>query len=336
MDPLTQGVLGATLPQSFAKNTELRTAGLLGFIAGMSADLDVLIRSQTDPLLFLEYHRQFTHSLVFIPLGGLLCALCLYHLFAKNKGLTLARCWLYCTLGYATHALLDACTSYGTQLLWPFDSQRVAWDVISIIDPLYTLPLLCLLLITLFKKNRHTAIIALSWALIYPSIGYMQRQRVEQLAWQWAATQHHQPIRLTAKPSFANLLVWKVIYETDQDFHTFAVRAGYNLQRYSGESIAKIDLQKDFPWLKPESQQASDINRFSEFSNGYIALSPDSTVQIMDIRYSMLPNSLQALWGIQLNMNAGDQQHVGYYTQRGISDQQLQTFKKMLLNTLEN
>ena len=113
MDPLTQGVLGASLPQASARGKYAASAGLLGFLAGMAADLDVLIRSSTDPLLFLEYHRQFTHSLVFIPVGGLLCGLVLHWLLGRRRGLTFRQSWLYCTLGYATHALLDACTTYG-------------------------------------------------------------------------------------------------------------------------------------------------------------------------------------------------------------------------------
>ena len=61
MDPLSQGVLGAALPQATAaRGRYAGSAGVLGFLAGMAADLDVLIRSSTDPLLFLEYHRQFT------------------------------------------------------------------------------------------------------------------------------------------------------------------------------------------------------------------------------------------------------------------------------------
>ena len=60
MDPLTQGVLGATLPQASVSGRYAASAGLLGFLSGLAADLDVLIRSSTDPLLFLEYHRQFT------------------------------------------------------------------------------------------------------------------------------------------------------------------------------------------------------------------------------------------------------------------------------------
>lgn len=101
-------------------------AGLLGLLCGLAPDLDVLISSSTDPLLPLEYHRQFTHSLIFIPVGGLICALVLYLLFARHRSLSFGATYLYCTLGYATHALLDSCTTYGTLLLWPFSDMRVA------------------------------------------------------------------------------------------------------------------------------------------------------------------------------------------------------------------
>ena len=39
MDPLTQGVLGAALPQASAAPRYAASAGLLGFLAGMAADL---------------------------------------------------------------------------------------------------------------------------------------------------------------------------------------------------------------------------------------------------------------------------------------------------------
>ena len=64
MDPLSQAVLGVSLSQSVARNrSQLRQAFWIGALSGMAPDLDILIRSAADPLLFLEYHRQFTHSL---------------------------------------------------------------------------------------------------------------------------------------------------------------------------------------------------------------------------------------------------------------------------------
>ena len=67
MDPFTQGIVGTTVAQSGSKRDTLIIASVIGLLAGLAADLDIFIRSSTDPLLFLEYHRHFTHSIFFIP-----------------------------------------------------------------------------------------------------------------------------------------------------------------------------------------------------------------------------------------------------------------------------
>lgn len=134
MDVLSQAVLGASLSQSFVNDkSKLFSALIIGALAGMAPDLDVLINSSDDPLLFLEFHRQFTHSLFFIPFGALLCSLFFYPLIKRK--LTFKQIYLFALLGIATHGMLDACTSYGTQLFWPFSNQRIAWSTVSIIDP---------------------------------------------------------------------------------------------------------------------------------------------------------------------------------------------------------
>lgn len=138
MDPLSQASLGASLSLSFFRDkTKYLSVLIIGMLAGMAPDLDVFIRSDDDPLLFLEFHRQFSHSLIFIPIGALLCALVFYP-FTRKK-LSFSQVYLVSFLAYATHGLLDACTSYGTQLFWPFSNQRVSWNTVSIIDPFFTL-----------------------------------------------------------------------------------------------------------------------------------------------------------------------------------------------------
>jgi len=155
MDPISQAAFGASLSQSFATDkTKQLSALLIGALAGMAPDLDVLINSTDDPLLFLEYHRQFSHSLVFIPFGALLCALVFYPLFKWRKStLSFAQIYLFSFLGYATHGLMDACTSYGTQLFWPFSNARYAWNMISIIDPLFTVPVIVLITLAAYRKR---------------------------------------------------------------------------------------------------------------------------------------------------------------------------------------
>jgi inner membrane protein len=299
----------------------------------MAPDLDVLIRSPSDPLLFLEYHRQFTHALIFIPFGGLLCGLVLHWLLGRRRGLTLRQSIVFCTLGYATHAVLDACTTYGTMLLWPFSDVRIAWNTVSVIDPLYTLPLLALIGFAALRKRPALARVALAWALIYPSIGVLQRERAVDAGWQLAAERGHEPTRLEAKPSFGNLLLWKIVYETSDHYYVDAVRVAAEVQVYAGEELEKLVIARDLPWLDPESQQARDIERFRWFSNGYIAKSTTLNNGITDIRYSMIPNSASGLWSIVVSPAAGPDKHVGYHATRDTRAEQLTIFRSMLLGT---
>tara|TARA_B110000444_G_C18790521_1_gene572219 strand:+ start:273 stop:1271 length:999 start_codon:yes stop_codon:yes gene_type:complete len=330
MDPLSQAVLGASASQSIAQKETIVVATIMGLLAGMSPDLDALIRSPTDPLLFLEYHRQFTHSLIFIPFGALICAAILHPLIGQKRGLQFRFSLLFCLIGYATHALLDTCTTYGTQLFWPFSSQRLAWNTISIIDPLFTLPVFGLVVLAARKKLPVFGRFALIWAIIYPTIGLLQRDRAEAIGWEIARERGHKPIQLEAKPSFGNLLLWKVVYETKEHFYVDAVRAGIKIKKFTGNSVQKLVIERDLPWLNLQSQQAKDIERFRWFSNNYIAKDPKFPNRIIDIRYSMIPNQIDPLWSLQVSPEALVNQHADYIVTRERSDSKLAIFKNML------
>ena len=130
MDPCSQALLGASLSSSFSKKRDLNKSLICGLVGGLFPDLDILIKSKSDPLLFLEYHRHFTHSLFFVPIGGLIVSGILYFLFFRNN-ISFKKIYLFSSLGILTHGLLDACTSYGTSLYWPVSDKRVSWSVIS-------------------------------------------------------------------------------------------------------------------------------------------------------------------------------------------------------------
>ncbi|ETX08911.1 MAG: hypothetical protein ETSY2_02580 [Candidatus Entotheonella gemina] len=164
MDPISQATLGVVAAQSASDPRRLRAAAFLGCVAGLAPDIDVFISSPTDPLLFLEFHRQFTHSLVFIPFGALICSAMFY--LAVRQYLSFKETFWFCLLGYATHGLLDACTTYGTQLFWPFSTYRVAWNNVSVIDPLLTVPALILMIAAIVKVRVNYARMAFAWTIL--------------------------------------------------------------------------------------------------------------------------------------------------------------------------
>ncbi|MGS2717151.1 metal-dependent hydrolase [Eionea flava] len=338
MDPVTQGVVGAIASQQISKRQILIAATVLGTLSGMAPDLDVLIKSDVDPLLGLEYHRHFTHSLLFIPFGGLLCALFFSFVFRSwfsRIGLSFKQVLLFCTLGYATHGLLDSLTTYGTQLLWPLSDMRVAWNVISIIDPLFTLPLLFFVILAMLLRrkegvSRILSLGALCWAMAYISLGIIQRERAEVAMSVVAEARGHQPESIEAKPSFANILVWKVVYREGTRFYVDAIRVGWGVKLYEGGSIEQLNVVRDFPWLQEDSQQARDVERFRWFSNDYLAVSPRYPDRVIDMRYSLIPNQIKGLWGIELNPDANMHTHIRYVGDRDRNGSHFTTLWQMI------
>lgn len=314
MDPLTQGTLGSALAQSAADTRRLRSFAVAGAVAGLVPDLDIFISSSTDPLLYLEFHRQFTHSLIFIPFGAAICAL-LVHGFVRKR-LSWRETYLACLLGYATHALLDACTSYGTQMFWPFSDHRVAWNWISVVDPLFSVPLFLCVVVGFLRRSRTFALIGLGWAALYMLFGVIQHERAVAAGLMLADERGHVPVRLTVKPGFANVLLWKSVYEFDDVYYVDGVRVGAAVRVCEGESVGRLNLAAQLPWLSVDSQQYREVERFRWYSNGWLAIDRENPLYVVDVRYSSLPTSIDALWGLLLNDQAPVDAHAIYHVER--------------------
>ena len=330
MDPVTQGIVATTAAQTCSKNNNLIIVSMIGFLAGLAPDIDIFIRSDTDPLLFLEYHRQFTHSLFFIPIGGLICSITFYYIFANKFNFSFKETYIYSTIGYATHGIIDSFTTYGTQLLWPFTDERFAWNTVSVIDPLFTLPIIMLCFWALIKNNKIYSFYAIIWMLVYQLAGFVQKDRAEDIIYEYANLKGHDINEIEAKPSFANIIVWKVIYSDDSNYYVNAVKLGLSHKIYPGEMIKKLDIRRDFKWLEPSSQQAIDIERFRWFSNDYLGIAKHDDNIIYDIRFSSIPNEAEGLWGIQLDKNKGIDEHIAYVTNRERSINRFHELIKMI------
>ena len=327
MDPISQGTVGAAFAQSAADKNNIFKIGVIGFLAGLAPDLDVLIQSSTDPILFLEYHRQFTHSLFFIPFGSLFVAFMLFPLFKKS--MSIKTVYFASFLGYATHGLLDACTSYGTQLFWPFSNERVTWNNISIVDPLFTIPALILLVIAIKTKKKIFSFFSIGWIIFYLSLGFIQYERALSLAVELAHSRGHNPERLTLKPSFGNLILWKSIYQHEDTFYVDAIRIAQSSSWCEGESIRVFDYHYHLPNLKKESQQKEDIERFRWFSQDYLGYDKERDI-VTDVRYSMIPNQIAPMWGLVIDEQRDVSEHAIWWTSRSLDQSQIDLFKYML------
>jgi len=300
----------------------------VGAFAALLPDADVFIRSAEDSLLTLEYHRFFTHSLFFSPIGALLAALLAY--FFAKRWLTFGQMYLAALLGYASAPLIDAATSYGTYLLWPLSDTRVAWSIISIIDPLFTLPLFVLCLLAFTRRKIQLARIAVAFGIAYLSFGFLQQQRAEQAALNFIDSRQHQAERLSVRPSLGNLVLWRLVYEYQGRFNVAAVNIGFfqPARWYLGNAQPAVGPD-DFTTTPPESLLGRDLRRFAYFSDNYLIRHPSQANVLGDIRYAMLPDSDQPLWGIKFDLNQPEQ-HAEYVTFRNTGDAVWKPFLRML------
>ncbi len=301
MDPVSHMALGAAVAAVVSRPGGLRTACLVGAAAGAAPDLDVFIRSAEDPLLGLTFHRHFTHALVVAPLIGLFFAGLFKVLI--NRRCRFSELALYGIAGVSVHGLLDACTSYGTQLYWPFLDYRESWDVISVIDPLFTLPLLLCLGVAFISKRRGFAGLGLIACLCYLGFGLVQRERAQAFAEALAVERGHGASMLTVRPSFANLMAWRLVYREGDRYHVDAVTLLPFREPvlYAGASVPVFSEAEAAAVAAPGTVLAADIERFRFFSQGYLYRAPEDPMVLGDLRYATLPNQVRPLWGIRLD-----------------------------------
>jgi len=301
VDPLTQGLLGAAAAH-VALGRELGPrAMLVGAVAGVLPDADVLIRSTSDPLLAVEVHRQFTHSLAFIPVGGALATLpWLVRQANRAKWKAMAGAAI---VGYATHGVLDACTTYGTQLFWPFSKTRIAFHSISIIDPIFTIMLVAGLVFSVLRKSVRPAAIALALCLAYIASGAIQRERASDVQERIAASRGHEIVRGAVFPTIGNQLVWRSLYRSGDTLHADRIRVPlFGEPRFAaGMSVPLAEEGSLGPAEIASERVANDFRRFRRFSDGWIARDANDPSVIGDVRYSMRTDAFEAIWGVRFH-----------------------------------
>lgn len=156
MDSLTQAVLGAAIGELVLGKKMGNKAALAGAIVGTIPDLDVALYLFYSPFEMLSIHRGLSHSIAFTLLGALLIAFILSKL-RWFRGVPYNVLVLFVWLGLFTHVLLDTFTAYGTQLLLPFSNQRLGFDSINVVDPVYTIPLIVGLAMSLWRETSHSS-----------------------------------------------------------------------------------------------------------------------------------------------------------------------------------
>lgn len=298
MDSITQAVLGAAIGEAGWRRTLGGRAVVAGAVAGVLPDLDVVALA-FGHWSMLVHHRGFTHAVFFAPLVCLPFGW-LARRWAKTGSVGQWAHLIFWAL--ITHPLLDACTTYGTQLAYPLSRHRTAIDAIAIIDPVYTgLLLLGLAIAWLARSRPKVGATAAAAAILattgYLGFGYAQSLRAEDQFRAAIAPEGFPAEEVRAMPAIGTVFAWRVIARDDE--RNLRLGMVSTLHPHRIEPIA-------VPWPDhPLVEQAlahehGEITRwFSMNFVGARVLDEDgaTVVRLDDMRYGRYTDPVTPLWG---------------------------------------
>ncbi len=299
MDPVTHGIVGAGISYALFGRKLGRHAALVGLLAGIAPDVDHFVSSKEDVLLYVEVHRGVTHSILFAIIGALITVL---PWILQSRFRPQWKTFWGCAFpGYLSHCLLDASTTYGTQLLWPFTRIRFGWDLIAVIDPTFTIVLAILLLIGLKKNKPVFAVAGVAFATAYLSMGGIQKWRASNVQEAIAVSRGHKIERYEVMPTIANLVVWRSLYLANGQLYSDRIRVGvFTESTYrKGNALPLLTEEAQSPLERRGNKSNRGVERFSWFSDNWLARSPFDPEVIGDMRYSISTKAFDPIWGIR-------------------------------------
>ncbi len=204
MDTVTHGLTGWLIARSVPseKGGKLATAAaVLGSVLPDADHVASLLGSDAA----IRFHRGISHSFAGIAVSSLLVAL-LFYRFGKWKDLK--KLYLLTLAGQLSHIALDLVTSYGTQIFQPFSDARVSFDLLFIVDLVFTGIVLAGILLSRHRRPAR-AQAALAALAMYVGLAAVLHVRAEDAVRTAAERSGVQVVSVAALPRLTEINVGK-------------------------------------------------------------------------------------------------------------------------------
>lgn len=289
MDSLTQFTLGAAVTTlCLGSKIGPRKAAILGGAMGTLPDLDVFLPFD-DPVDAFVLHRGWTHSVFVHALAAPILGEVLVRVFGALKHHRVLA-WMTVFLCLSTHALIDAVTVYGTRIFWPFHPDPVGVGSIFIIDPVFTLPLLIVVILALARRSWSGRLgsglaLAILISTAYMGAGVGLQANAEKRAKAIFADAGIDARKVFAIAAPFNTVVWRVIGLEDGRYHNLY------LSVFDDDRNARIYTHPRRPDLVTCLGGVEAFEKLEWFSRGYFRtdLEGDQIV-VSDLRMGLTPN----------------------------------------------
>lgn len=299
MDSITHIAIGACLGEAMAGKQLGRKAMLVGVLAHSLPDIDFLAALWLDTADNLFAHRGLTHSFFFLLILSPLLALIFQRIFKTNS--ISYRHWLFFFLiAGALHLLLDALNNYGTGWFEPFDHRRVAFNVIFVADPFFSIaPGIAFLLLFFYRRHRIRKIIYISGltvSLLYTGYCISNKLIIEQKMRNILTAQPFAFKKFMTTPAPFQNWLWFAVAETDSGFYTTYISVFDNNRDYRLSFFPRNDS------LLEQVRDKKEAVKLIRFSQGYYTLEKNrDTIVINDLRFGQITGWDDPLYGFSFH-----------------------------------
>lgn len=210
-------------------------------------------------------------------------------------------------LAFFTHIVLDSFTSYGTQVFQPFADTRIAFDTISVVDPLYTLPFIICLVVAMFKNRTQRPRRVWTWLGIGISSFYLlltviNKFNVDSVFERSLTERGIDYERCRTSPSIFQNVLWSCAAESD----SFYYQGLYSIFD-SGDTLHYINVIPKNHAAMGEYWNSETVSTLRWFSNQYLAVTPlpDSTYILSDLRFGAMRDTFSSYKDLVFNFKVG-------------------------------
>jgi inner membrane protein len=243
MDSLTHTLTGAVIARAINDERVGNWGTVAGLAMGVFPDSDFVL-GLFNRQFYLEYHRDFTHSLILIPFYALFFS----WVFVKiSKRPYFWSFYKICLPVLVSHVLLDLFTSYGTVIFSPFFENRYAWDLIFIIDLIFSGIIFFPLVASFFwkRKSRWICRGSLIGLFVYVLFCWVQHDRAIEVAKTYAQNLNEEVVQVASMPQPVSPFRWANYVETKgrvyQGFINFLRREPPEPIPHSSSSFQKLN-----------------------------------------------------------------------------------------------
>ncbi|HLZ86362.1 MAG TPA: metal-dependent hydrolase [Puia sp.] len=283
MDSLTHIVLGAAIGEVLGGRKLGRKALLIGAIANSLPDIDFLASFWLPAARDVWAHRGITHSFLFLLIMTPALSFFASRIW-PGSGMT-RRDW-YRFFGWQlfTHIFIDAFNAYGTGWFEPFSHQRIAFHVLFVADPFFSIWLgIAFIALLVLKANhparRKWAVAGLLLSSTYLCYGITNKLRIDRQVTADLQTQQHPYTRYFSTPTPLNNWLWYVVAEDSGGFYT-----GY--RSLFDHEPTHFRFQPKAKWLLKPFLGQPDVHYLLRFSQGFYTVEEwGDTVVFNDLRF---------------------------------------------------